>query len=239
MKIGEDYEKMEFTFMNLELLEPNALLSDTLIAIVALFLAVLVSRKNKQFTTPFFNYWKWLFIVYGVGFFFGGMGHVFFGYFGALGKYYPLIFGLALPMIIEHAMITLLPSEKHKKLMRLSKAKFILAFIALTAVILTVKGDKTLPALLLVPSINSFLGFVLACGVLGMKFGKSITRSFYFLPISVLVLIPAAILQVGKISFHPWFDRNDAGHLLIMTTVILYYLAVEGYRKHLLEKSTS
>lgn len=239
MKIGEDYEKMEFTFMNLELLEPNALLTDSLIAVVGLFLAYRVSRNNKKLTTPFFHYWKWLFIVYGVGFFFGGMGHVFFGYFGAVGKYYPLIFGLGIPLFIEHAMITLLPKEKHKSLMLLSKLKFVLAFIALTLVILFIKGDKTLPALLLVPSVNSLIGFVLACGVLGLKFGKTITKSFYLLPITVLVLIPAAVLQAFKISFHPWFDRNDAGHVLIITCLILYYFAVEGYRKHLLENSIS
>jgi len=239
MRIGEDYEKMEFTFMNLELLEPNAFISDTLIMVVGIFLGILVTRNNKKITTPFFNYWKWLFFVYGVGFFFGGLGHVFFGYWGALGKYFPLIFGAAIPLFIEHAMITLLPEEKQKSLMLASKVKFIIATIALTLVVIFVKGEKTLPALLLVPSINSFIGFVLACGVLGLRFGKSITKSFYLLAFTVPLLVPAAIFQMMKISFHPWFDRSDASHFLLMISLILYYYTVEGYRKHLLKQPTS
>lgn len=239
MKIGEDYDKMEFTFMNLELLEPNALLTDSLIMVVGVFLGFLVVRNNKKISSPFFVYWKRLFFVYGIGFFLGGMGHVFFGYFGAWGKYFPLIFGLGIPLLIEHAMISLLPEEKHKKLMTLSKIKFVIALVALTLVILFVKGEKTLPALLLVPSLNTFVGFVLACGVLGLRFAKTITKSFNIFAITVLILVPAAILQAAKISFHPWFDRNDASHLLLIITLIMYYYAVEGYRKHLLENPTS
>ena len=136
MKIGEDYEKMEFTFLDLNLLEPNALLTDSLIAVIGIVMGIIVWQRNKQFTTPFFNYWKWLFLIYGIGFFFGGMGHVFFGYFGATGKYYALIFGLFIPLLIESAMITMLPKESQKKWFLLSKIKFVVAFIALTMVIL-------------------------------------------------------------------------------------------------------
>lgn len=237
MKIGEDYEKMEFTVFNLDLLEPNALITDTLICVVALIFAYLVHRQNKTFTTPFFNYWKTLFLVYGIGFFFGGMGHVFFNYTGPVGKYFALISGLAIPLYIEFAMVSLLPISKQKTLLLLSKIKLVLAFIALTLVIIFVKGEQTLPALLLVPSMNSFIGLVFSCGYLGWKFAKSITPSFYLLPLTILVLIPAAIFQAKKISLHPWFDRNDFSHLLIIGSLFMYYFAVKGYRKHLLEKA--
>jgi hypothetical protein len=134
----------------------------------------------------------------------------------------------------------LLPAEKQKKFFLLSKIKTVIALIALTIVYLTVTNEeKALPALLLVPSVNSLIGFTLTCGILGMRFAKNITKSFYLLPISVLVMVPAAILQMGKISFHPWFDRNDASHLLLIITLFMYFYAVEGYRKHLLKESIS
>jgi hypothetical protein len=240
MKIGEDYDKMEFTFMNLELLEPNALITDSLIAVIGITLGFIVLKRNKQLSTPFFQYWKILFFVYGIGFFFGGMGHVLYGYFEITGKYLALVSGIGIPLLIEFAMISLLPKEKQGKWFLLSKLKTVAAFIALTAVFFTVTSEeKALPALLLVPSINSLIGFTLVCGVLGMRFGKSITKSFYLLPISVLVMIPAAILQMAKISFHPWFDRNDASHVLLIITLFLYFFAVEGYRKHLQKESIS
>ena len=137
-------------------------------------------------------------------------------------------------------MISLLPKQKQGKWFLLSKLKTAAAFIALTAVYFTVtREEKALPALLLVPSLNSLIGFTLVCGVLGMRFGKSITKSFYLLPLSVLVMIPAAILQMGKISFHPWFDRNDASHILLILSLFLYFYAVEGYRKHIQKESIS
>ena len=233
MKIGEDYDKMEFTFFNLELLEPNALLTDSIIAVVGITLGFILVKRNKELSTPFFKYWKLLFFVYGIGFFFGGMGHVFYGYFEVTGKYLALISGLGIPVLIEHAMISLLPKEKQKKLFLISKLKTVVAFILLTIVYLTVTGEGALQALLLVPSLNIFIGLLLACGVLGLKFGKTITKSFYILPITVLILIPAAVLQAAKISFHPWFDRNDAGHVLLIISLVMYFYAVEGYRKHL------
>lgn len=238
MKIGEDFEKMEFNWFGLDLLEPNALITDTLIAVVGVTFAVLIARQNKSFTTPFFTYWKWLFLVYGVGFFFGGLGHVMFNYWDVTGKYFPLIGGLGIPLFIEHAMISLLPEKNHRKLYLLSKLKFVAAALALTLVFLLAPYEKIIPLMLLVPSVNSLIGFVLAAGVLGLKFGKSITRSFYLLASTVLILIPAAIMQAKRISFHPWFDRNDASHVLLIITLFLYYYTVQGYRKHLLSTTS-
>ena len=239
MRIGEDFEKMEFSWFGLDLLEPNALLTDSLIAVFCIIFWAIISRQNKTFTTPFFNYWKWLFLVYGVGFFFGGLGHVMFNYWDVTGKYFPLIGGLAIPLFIEHAMISLLPEKNHKALYLTSKIKFALAVIALTLVFLLVPGEKKIPMMLLVPSANSGIGFILASGVLGLKFAKQYTRSFYLLAASVLVMIPAAVFQAKRISFHPWFDRNDASHVLLIVTLILYYYTVQGYRKYLLSTSQS
>ena len=240
MIIGKDYNKLEFNWFGLELLEPNALLSDSLIAIIGITLGLVITKQNKTFTTPFFNYWRGVFFVYGIGFFIGGVGHVFYNYFGMYGKYAPLLIGLAMPLLIEHAMIALLPKKQQKTFLFLSKIKALLAAVVLTLIFFIFEDqEKALPVMLLVPSVNSLIGFAFSCGFLGWKYGKTITPTFYILIATVFVLFPAAIVQIYKISFHPWFDRNDFGHLLIIITLFMYYRVLKGYRNHLTETTTS
>jgi hypothetical protein len=87
MKIGEDYPKIEWDVLGLELLEPNAFIGDTLIAALAVVLfwkTRALCRKNMNS----YNYlWMWFFLVFGVGFFVGGVGHLMYNYFGIFGKY--------------------------------------------------------------------------------------------------------------------------------------------------------
>jgi hypothetical protein len=239
MIIGRDFDKLEFNWLGLELLEPNALLSDSIIAVSGIVLGFFVSKQNKTLTSPFFNYWKYVFFLYGVGFFLGGVGHVFYNYFGLFGKYIPLLVGLSMPVLIEHAMISLLPKQEQTTFFFLSKAKVIVAAFVLTLIFFLASDENVLPMMLLVPSINSFVGFVFSCGFLGWKFGKTIAPSFYILPVTILVLVPAGFVQIYKVSFHPWFDRNDFGHLLIIVSLFMYYYSVRGYRRFLKNKSIS
>ena len=228
MKIGEDFDKMEFSMFGLDLLEPNALISDSLITIVALFFAYKVSKKFPV-DQPFYYYWKWLFILQGVSFFLGGMGHVLYNYTGIWGKYFPLAIAVSFIMAIEHATICLLPEEKRKIYFNLSKIKAFLAIAALTILMFTIDVENNLATLLLVPSTNTAVGYILTLGVIGFIYARKKSRSLYLLPLSVLTLVPAAIFQAKKISFHPWFDRNDFSHLLIISTFFMYYFAIKGY----------
>ena len=34
-----------------------------------------------------------------------------------------------------------------------------------------------------------------------------------------------------KISVHPLFDRNDMSHILLVLSLILYWLGINGYQK--------
>ena len=228
MRIGSDFDKMEFSWLGLDLLEPNALISDTLIAVFAFVFAALIVR-NFPTNQPFYRYWKWLFIIQGASFFFGGLGHVFYNYTGVWGKYFPLATAIFFIMMVEHAMINLLPEKHRKMLSTLSKVKAVLAIVVLTTMMFTLDVEKNLSTLLLVPSVNTALGYFSTLFYLGWKFGRTISKSLYLLPLSVLMLIPAAIFQAKKISIHPWFDRNDFSHLLIIITFFLYYYAIKGF----------
>lgn len=238
MKIGEDFDKMEFSMFGLDLLEPNSLISDSLITIVALFFAYKVSKKFPL-NQPFYNYWKWLFILQGISFFLGGLGHVLYNYTGVWGKYFPLATAVGFIMVIEHAVICLLPQENRKIYFNLSKTKAFLALTILTVMMFTMDVENNLSTLLLVPSANTAVGYILTLGVIGFIYARKKSKALYLLPLSVLTLIPAAIFQAQKISFHPWFDRNDVSHLLIISTFFMYYFAIKGYYRDTKDLSKS
>ena len=44
MLIGRDYDKIEFSFLGLDLLEPNAFIGDTIILITAIIIALKIKK---------------------------------------------------------------------------------------------------------------------------------------------------------------------------------------------------
>ena len=66
MRVGSDFEKIDFTFCGLDLLEPNSLIGNTILFISAL----IISRKvqNLSLATPFSSYWRLFFIAFGCSF---------------------------------------------------------------------------------------------------------------------------------------------------------------------------
>lgn len=230
MLIGEDFEKIQFDLFGLNLMDPNAFIGDTLIFIVALILA----RKVKNFgiDTPFFKNWYWFFIVFGAGFFVGGLGHLFYGYLELAGKYPALYLGIISVVFIERAMISLLSKESIRKLLnRLIFIKLFVALIAATLVFIYADLSKDPTRALRVTSINAAVGSVYALVYLGLKFAKSITPSFHYMWGAVVALLPTAIFQSNKISFHQWFDRNDVSHLFLIASVVIYYYGVRGFAR--------
>jgi hypothetical protein len=41
------------------------------------------------------------------------------------------------------------------------------------------------------------------------------------------VLLPNALVQGMKINLHPWFDRNDFSHVLLMIGVSIYFVGIK------------
>ena len=48
MLIGRDFDKIEFSFLGLDLLEPNAFIGDTIILITAIIIAFKIKKFNHQ-----------------------------------------------------------------------------------------------------------------------------------------------------------------------------------------------
>lgn len=235
MIIGEDFDKIEWTPFGLDLVEPNALVGDTFLLLLALFVAF---RVKKMGTTPFFKYWYLFFVVFGIGFFLGGLGHLCYNYWGVPGKYAAWYSGIISIHILELAMISIYPNQKSQKtFVTISRVKMVLALIAAT-VVFTFVDLKPDPSVgLKIPSLNTLIGLVLCTGVLAMKYSKLYTTGFKYHVMSVFVLIPTAIAQTFKISFYPWFDRNDISHIFLALAIFLYYKGVKSYADYLKNNS--
>ena len=229
MRIGSDFEKIEFNFCGFDLLEPNSLIGNTILFISAL----IISRKVQKLSieTPFFNFWRVFFIAFGCSFFIGGLGHGFYNYWGVVGKYPGWIASIISLYFMERAMLSLLKHPRRSVFVFLSKIK-LLIFVVLELTIFTFLDLKENPQLgLLIPSIASAFGFLTCLGYLGWRYTHEINSSFRYFYWSVVVLIPSAVLQGMKISIAPWLDRSDLSHLLLLVVISLHWNGVRGYAK--------
>ena len=236
MLIGKDFDKIEFDFFGLDLLEPNAFIGDTIILIVALYFAVQI--KKFKLKNPFFKNWKRFYIVFGIGFFLGGIGHTFYNYFGLTGKYPSWYSGILSTLFVEQAMFSLITNQKLKSIaLKTSHFKALFVAIIATFVFTYINLKDDVSKGLIVPTLNSVIGLGFSLGFLGYHFSKTIHPSFKWLWISALILIPSAIIQAMKINIAPWMDRNDLSHVLLILGMFCYFITIKNYSKQL--KSTT
>lgn len=235
MLIGKDFDKIEFSFFGLNLLEPNAFIGDSIILITAIFLASKLRRFDMS--NPFFKNWRYFFLLFGCGMFLGGVGHLIFNYFGFYGKYIPWLMGIWAVYFIEKAMISLLKNNYKALLNKVILFKLFL-FLSLEIFVfcfIDMSEDHSIG--LRVPAINSTIGFIFSLGFLGYKFSKEIDKNFIYFLYSVLLMIPSGIFITYKINIHPWFDKNDFGHLILVLTMIFFYRAIKSYSDILLKEN--
>lgn len=235
MRIGGDYPLIEFEMFGLDLLEPNAIIGDSILCITALILASKVHKMKPEST--FFKYWKIFFILFGFSFFLGGIGHTFYNYLGVPGKYPGWYLGILAVYFVEQAAISIYPKEESKKLFkRLSGLKLLLALSAATLVFALVDLSIDPSVGLRVPSANTFIGFFFALGLIGSKYIKLYSPGFKFHVYSLFILIPSGLFQVFKISIAPWFDRNDLSHVFLWLSLFFYFWGINTYQKSLLKE---
>lgn len=228
MLIGEDYPKIEFSLLGADLLEPNSMIGNTLILLASLWCYYKTGKISDG--SSFFKYWKWFYLLSGISFFIGGLSHAFFNQWGVPGKYPSWMLGIVSVACLELAMAAIYP-EVHKRefLNKIITAKLLLAIAAEFLVIQFIDLSMEPARGIVVPTINSVIGMGIALGRIGYYYQQKIDPVFKYLWISALVLIPITAIQVLKINPHPWFDRNDLSHLLLIVGCFLYLKTIRGY----------
>ena len=229
MLIGKDFDKIEISVFGLDLVEPNAFIGDCIILIVALLLAS--KTKKLSDSSQFFENWRYFYLLFGIDMFLGGIGHLMFKYWGFNGKYLPWILGIFCVFFVERAMISLLKSSTKVIWKNLSLFKLVLALLLELGVFYAIDMSKDHSIGLRIPAINFTIGFVYSLAILGNKYRKEIDKNFVFMIYGVLLLIPSGLFISFKINIHPWFDKNDFGHLLLIVSMFLYFKSIKSYSK--------
>ena len=228
MLIGRDFEKISFDLFGYQLLEPNAFIGDLIIFLVAVYYAIRIRRLKKN--DPFYNNWYWFHIVFGTGFLIGGFSHLFYHYWGVSGKYLPWCSGIISAFFLESAMISVYPKKATKIIFkRLSILKLVVVLIFAIYTFITVDLSVNNMKGLVIPTANSVVGLGFGLIALGTYYYSKLDRCFRYFWISGLLLFPSAVFQGLKINLHPWMDRNDVSHILLVVSMILYYKGIEGY----------
>lgn len=225
MLIGQDFPKIEWSFLDYKIIEPNALVTDTLMALVSFYLAYLLYRK--EFNSTFSNRWFYFFILFGVSSFLGGLGHALFYYFGAIGKMPNWISGIVAIYLIELAMAAAIVSEVSKN----SYEKFIFyKMIVVFVVFVWVASTQAInekPELGFLPvAIHTTIGVISAAGILGFSLSKTKHVAFKYFYWGVAIILPSVFFYLLKINPVIWFDKNDISHLFITTGIIFFYFGV-------------
>lgn len=224
--IGADFEKIHFVLFGLDLVEPMAFITDTILGVLSVALGLSLSKIKIDI--PFRTYWIWFFIVFGVGAFLGGLGHTFYLYWGVPGKFPSWLAGPLSIYLLEQGMIAAHPDDEKMTLFKLlSFCKMLLVYTAFGIVFYLAPEDKksTLPFLPI--AINTIFGVIITAGFLGNYYSKKITIEFKYFVFGVLVLLPTAFIFLLKINLHQWFDKNDLSHILMMIGIYYFYLGVK------------
>jgi hypothetical protein len=199
--IGADFEKIHFVLFGFNLVEPMALITDVIMGSISIYFGVKVSKMNNH---PFYQYWKWFFLIFGIGAFYGGFGHAFYNYWGPFGKIPSWISGPVSVYCLEQAMISIHPNRKaFANLKAISFWKLIAVITAFT-LILSMADLDAKPSLGFLPiAINTIVGVSLSAGVLGLiYYRKGLSPLYKYFTYGVLIMIPSAFVFLMKINLH-------------------------------------
>ena len=225
MQIGEDFPKISLDLNGFTILEPNAIITDLIMAGISFyFVFKLYSRRKSH---GFLKYWYYFFLTFGIGAIMGSIAHGLYSYSGPQGKFPTWISGILSVYFIEKAMIkSSRRFNKNNILGKISFFKMIGVFLSVITVISTkaFDNDHTIGFLPIV--INTVIGVFISVSFassLNLKF----QRSFKWLILGVVVMLPSAIVFLMKINLFRWFDKGDLSHLLMTIGITLFYLGIK------------
>lgn len=231
MQIGTDFPKIQFELFNLQLSEPNGFIGNLLITFTAFFIAVQIRKYITN--NSFYKNWILFYIIFGFTFLSGGFSHLLFNYFGIYGKYISWYLGILAPYFVERAFIEIHPNiKKRTSLKKFPISKLILFIILETIIIIYYGKEITSEKGVLVSSLASVIGLGICLGIFAPFYQKKINKNFKYFWIATIIQIISGVVQIIKLNIHPYFDRNDLSHLLLVVSLLLYYKAIKNIYKN-------
>jgi len=80
---------------------------------------------------------------------------------------------------------------------------------------------------LIIPSVNSGIGLIFSLVFVGIRYQRLYHSGYQYLWMAAALLFPSSIILSQKINLHQWFDRNDFSHVLLLLSLILYFVALQ------------
>ena len=224
MLIGEDFTKIRLDLNGLVVLEPNAVVTDFIMALTSFYIARKLYSARRS--SGFVKYWYYFFLTFGFGALLGSMGHGLFHYLGPQGKFPTWISAILSTYFIEKAMIK--SYERHNKnniLGKIAFFKMITVFLLVITVISSTAFDKNHTIGFLPIAINTILGVFISVSLIS---GANIKNQsgFRWLIIGVFAMLPSAAIFLMKINLFQWFDKGDLSHVFMIFGICIYYAGI-------------
>lgn len=193
-------EKIPFSLLGFDLLEPMAFLTNGLVA----FVCVWGFLKSQMLGI---TKWKYFFLFFSLASFTGALSHLFWNYWGFYGKIAPWLFGVFSSGLLLAAMIDLFSFRKSTRL-------FFHVFIFVKGAAILVLAFSFWNFLFV--AIDTILSLFLACGlgtiILFFHYGR---KDLINILIGFIIMLPSAAVFLLKIDLHLWLNREDISHILI------------------------
>jgi hypothetical protein len=211
-------EIIQFEIFGLNLQEPMALLTNWMIAGFAFFAFFNLKRKES----PFQDYWKTFYLILGVSMIIGGLGHLFFQYWGIIGKFPSWTLGVLAGIYSSFAMISIWPNRKQQRNLR--------RFVIIKSILLLSLAFATRKFLFV--AIDNSLAYLIFCGFLAFKLFKKNLAGMKYISIGVLILLPSALIFGFKINLHRYLNKDDLSHFFMVGCIIMFYIGVKKADKN-------
>lgn len=201
--------KISFSLWGLTLLEPMALVMNWLLALFSIVQYYTIRREGES---KFAWYWGLFFLFFAGSTFLGGLSHLFFKYIGMMGKIPGWGMALLGVACIELAVASAVDNRKVAQFLKaFSGIKMLCSIIMLT---IDLRFEWVL--------VHTALGLVGILGywsIAGMINGR---EGYSYFAMGVLVLLLGLPFRIFAWDLHLWFNRDDAGHVLMLIAVFLF-----------------
>jgi len=211
-------DKLPFTWLGLCLQEPMALVTNWLIALTSLYLFFQIKKPFSIFR----KHWRLFYFYLSISMFFGGLGHLFFNYFDVYGKFPCWITGAFASFHAGKAMISvnMIKADLQRKLTY---------FLLIKGIVLTLIAMSLGSFLFMM--IDAVLSYLVFCLGFGVYYWKKGYHSFKFTVYAIIILFPSIFIFLLKVNPHLWFNKDDLSHVLMMITIIFFYIGVRKFTK--------
>lgn len=211
-------EKIKFVLFGLDLLEPMAFVTNSLIVAVCIYLYFKTKRNNSNYA----KYWRLFFLTFMFAAFCGGLSHLFWNYWWFYGKIPSWTLGVLATTFAAFAMLEV--SVLRPK----AKTRWQWAIILKGIIVLVFAFANWKFIFVAIDTIVTFLGF---CGFYGYYLWRIGYNYVRYVVIGVLILLPSAFIFLLKFDLHEWMNREDLSHLLMVGGIYFFGLSVMNQQK--------